>query len=122
MPSSQEADCPACVCRDGGDSPMSIAANIAGILTFATAVWGFIWVYILSLQNARRDMEETIRTLQNRAQVLRGLVRRIDEAQDAVTDRVVRHRSAVSKSQTLYFWACGGGLGLCLIGRRWPRV
>jgi len=40
-----------------GDSPLSIAANIAGLLTFAVAILASIYVRIVVLRNAEVEME-----------------------------------------------------------------
>jgi hypothetical protein len=62
-------------CPDGGDSPLSWAGNLAGLLTFALG----IFVTLVALLAATRDAEEEIKSLQRRLKLLKDHITWIGE-------------------------------------------
>ena len=49
------------------DSPLSIAANIAGILTFIAAIFASVYVRVVSLRNGKLELEITRNSAENTA-------------------------------------------------------
>lgn len=84
----------ACACSD---SPLSIAGNVAGLLTFAAAIAGVIWGYVRFFQGVSGDHIEVSQILQERAEIFELLEKRLQaiEATDGVPEeyRVLAFRS-----------------------------
>ncbi|KAI4679378.1 uncharacterized protein J4E84_008408 [Alternaria hordeiaustralica] len=57
------------------DSPLSIAANIAGLLTFAVAILASIYVRIASLRNGRLELEIIRESVEDNVQDLMRMSR-----------------------------------------------
>ncbi|KAH7127745.1 hypothetical protein B0J13DRAFT_564462 [Dactylonectria estremocensis] len=91
-----ETACLACVCSDCSDSPLSITGSIAGILTLATAISSFIWVYIRLFRESGHDIAQKYRMLQNRVENLEYLRSRLHKTQALDKDPFIRYRLHIS--------------------------
>lgn len=94
---------PVCVsCQENlscSDSPLSVTANIIGILTFAGALMISAQVYFNSMRNAERNITEMVSTLQSKYADFQRLDLKLQNGmQRSHVDDPLQHRVAVTLS------------------------
>lgn len=78
-PPASPTGCPACDCDD---SPLSMVANIFGILTFALGVFAYIAAFFAVTRGATKDMRDTEDVLKATQRQIEQITRFLDVLQN----------------------------------------